>query len=137
MPQPIEQLKSTLKSAAYSLTTPRQVLFESLIGQAPLTMSQTIALCPNIDRASVYRTVSLFEQLGIIQKIQIGWKYKLELSDSFRSHHHHLSCIKCGRILDFKEDSQLETKIAEIAQDNSFRISSHQLEIQGYCTNCR
>lgn len=99
-------------------------------------MQQLVAACPGIDRASVYRVVSLFEQLGIVQRLQIGWKYKLELSDTFSHHHHHLTCLKCGRIIDFDEAPALEKDLYHIAKNNNFQIRGHQLEIQGLCRNC-
>src|ERR1700722_13846047 len=94
MIEPLEELKAALKSREYSLTAARQAVFSALLDKEPQTMQQLVAACPTIDRASVYRTVSLFEQLGVVQRLQIGWKYKLELSDRFHHHHHHLTCVK-------------------------------------------
>jgi len=35
---------------------------------------------------------------------QIGWKYKLELSNAFQHHHHHLTCLQCGGVTPLPED---------------------------------
>ena len=100
MIEPLEQLKKTLKERGQSLTRPRQLVFSALQGKEPQTMHQLVTACAvQIDRASVYRTVAVYERLGIIQRLQIGWKYKLELSDAFQRHHHHLTCLKCGRVI--------------------------------------
>lgn len=133
----LEQLKTTLKARDFSLTIPRKAVFLALQGSDPLTMHELVVACPTIDRSSVYRTVILFERLGIIQRLQIGWKYKLELSDSFQQHHHHLTCIVCGRVTGLAEDTALEQRLNHLATAYGFKMNGHQLEIQGLCNNCR
>ncbi len=131
------QLGYNLKEAGHSLTRSRQLVFDALIDQEPQTMQQLVtALAGQIDRASVYRTINLFEQIGIIQRLQIGWKYKLELSDSFHRHHHHMTCQSCGRIIAFKESAEFAKNLVEIVRANDFLMKGHQLEIQGLCSDC-
>lgn len=101
----------------------------------PLSMAELVAAVPTIDRASVYRAVELFEQLGVIQRIITGWKYKLELSDRFTDHHHHLTCTNCERIIKLNED-ELEQFIDKLAQRAHFVPTAHQIEIQGLCEDC-
>ncbi len=136
MTEPLQQLQQSLKGQG-SLTLPRQVVFSALLGHEPQTMAQLVAVCADqIDRASVYRTIALFERLGIVQRLQIGWKYKLELSDAFHHHHHHLTCLKCGRTTPLPEDKQLENRLQQLAQTQNFTMQGHQLEVQGLCQNC-
>ena len=137
----IERLEEVRRSLAgrASVTYQREVVFWALLDKEPMSMNQLIEICieQGIDRASVYRTVTLFEKLGIVQRLQIGWKYKLELSDSFQRHHHHLTCLKCGRMIPFDEDPALEKKLLQIARAEKFTMQGHQLEIQGLCQDCR
>lgn len=133
----LDQLQSTLKVRGLHQTQARERVFTALLDQEPQTMQQIVSGCPDIDRTSVYRTIKLFEQLGIVQKLQIGWKYKIELTDAFHSHHHHLSCMRCGKIISFEEGDKLEQLLKTIAQDHQFDMREHQLEIQGLCGNCR
>lgn len=138
MTEPLEQLKTTLKAHGQSLTGPRQVVFAALQDQEPQTMQQLVAACAvRVNRASVYRTVALFERLGIVQRLQIGWKYKLELSDSFHHHHHHLTCSNCGRVIPLPEDTVLEALLRALADSQHFAMRDHQLEIQGLCKTCQ
>lgn len=137
MPEPLGQLKNVLKQHRQSLTKARRTVFAALQGAEPQTMHHLVAACPAIDRASVYRAVALFEKLGIVQRLQIGWKYKLELSDTFSHHHHHLTCLKCGRVIPFGEDKELENKLSSIAGSQNFTMQGHQLEIQGICKACK
>jgi len=90
-----------------------------------------------LDRASVYRNVALFEQLGIVHRIYIGWKYKLELSDDFLAHHHHLSCLRCGKVIDIHDDTGVEEFIETVTKKIGFTPRRHQLEVDGVCGDCK
>lgn len=100
-------------------------------------MHQLVERCKSVDRASVYRCVALFERLGIIQRLQTGWKYKLELSSDFHEHHHHATCLGCGASIVLPEDAALEQRFHDMAQAHGFSVQRHQLELQGYCRSCR
>src|SRR5688572_29390322 len=132
----VERLKYILKSAGFSVTKARLGVFNALLGHEPLSMHDLVERAGNIDRASVYRAVELFEQLGVVQRLNIGWKYKLELTDKFAEHHHHLTCTHCGRTIAMNED-ELEQLIARLASAHDFTPSSHQIEIQVVCADCR
>lgn len=131
-----ETFKNLLKDGGYSVTGARLSVFEALLDHhEPLSMSELVATTTGVDRASVYRAVELFEQLRIIQRITTGWKYKLELSDRFMEHHHHLTCVKCERITKINED-ELEQFIDFVAKRAHFTPTAHQIEIQGLCDEC-
>lgn len=133
-----DTLAEVLKENGYSLTSPRKVVFEALRHHEPQTMHEIIAACADkIDRASVYRTLALFEQFGIVQRLQIGWKYKLELSDQFSHHHHHLSCMRCGATIAIHEDPALEKRIQALARAQGFQAVDHQFEVRGICEKCQ
>jgi len=91
-----------------SLTKPRQRVFNALQHHTSLTMPELTDACQDVDRASVYRTVTLFEKLGIVIRIPTGWKYRLELGEAFHEHHHHATCDRCGASIALPEDATLE-----------------------------
>jgi len=133
-----EKLASTLKSRGYSLTKPRQAFFSALQSGTPRTMHElSMDLSSVMDRASIYRTVELFEELGIVVRVQQGWKYRIELSDQFSPHHHHITCLNCGRVLSFDEPAGLDRLLNEIAIKCGFTNKYHSLEISGLCPECR
>lgn len=136
MLEPLAQFEQSLKAAGYSVTKPRRETFAALLAKSPLSLHELVRACPGIDRATIYRTIALFERLGIVQRLQIGWKYKLELGDAFQHHHHHFSCMKCGKVIDIAEDKLIENRIAALSREAHFRPSDHQLEIRGLCTSC-
>ncbi|HSW36967.1 MAG TPA: Fur family transcriptional regulator [Candidatus Saccharimonadales bacterium] len=130
--------EKSLKNHGYSLTQARKAVFEALVQKETQTMRELVELCQGkVDRASVYRTVALFEGLGIVQRLQIGWKYKLELTDKFSHHHHHLTCLNCGQTFPLPEDAELESRLHKLAKSKNFAAQDHQLEIRGLCQNCQ
>ncbi len=137
MAQISSSLDSHLKSYGFSVTKTRKQIFDSLQGHEPLTMTQIISANSMVDRASVYRAIELFEKIGIIQRLHIGWKYKIELTDMFNDHHHHISCIKCGRLDVLDESDHLEKLVSQIAIHKKYRPVSHQMEISGICLDCQ
>ncbi|HUD06693.1 MAG TPA: Fur family transcriptional regulator [Candidatus Saccharimonadales bacterium] len=125
-----------LRQARFSLTKPRLAVLNAMIGREPISMPELAKLTKDeLDRASLYRTIQLFEKLGVVQRLQTGWKYKLELSDKFSNHHHHLTCLGCGKVTPINE-TELEDFIERSAAANDFKTTSHQIEIQGYCSTC-
>lgn len=136
-PDIIDKFKQSLYSKGYRITTARLGLFEVFYGAAPLSMHEILEKTyGKIDRVSVYRNVELFESLTIIRRINIGWKYKLELSDAFIAHHHHLNCITCGKIIDIVDEKDLMNIINETTQRYNFTPVHHQFDVNGYCANC-
>jgi Fur family transcriptional regulator, ferric uptake regulator len=131
-----DSFKQLLKANGQSITKARLTVFEMLLGQEPLTMGELAKRAGQVDRASVYRAVDLFERLGIVQRLNTGWKYKLELTDKFAGHHHHLTCTQCGRTIAMNE-LELEALIAKLAAAHHFKPAAHQIEIQGLCNDCR
>lgn len=132
-----DMFTTVLREHGKSDTGQRKALFSFLLDQEPLSMHELVEKASRaMDRASVYRIVALFEEIGIVRRINIGWKYKIELSDTFSEHHHHLSCIKCKRIIPINEQA-LESFIQTIAKTYTFQPTEHQVEIQGCCDMCQ
>lgn len=132
-----ETLRSILKADGDSLTKPRKIVFDLMLNQAPQSMQVLVQRAKGkTDRATVYRTIELFERLGIVRRLNIGWKYKIELTDAFSGHHHHMYCTNCGRVFDLPDNPMLETMIDTVAAKSGFSPRGHQLEVYGICQNC-
>lgn len=130
-------LRKILESNHYKVTKARLIIFSLLQGNEPQTAAHLIASSKGkVNRVSIYRVMDLYEKLGIINRINIGWKYKVELSEVFLAHHHHLSCLECGKVIAVAEDNEIERFIEKVSRKNDFSITSHILELQGYCTKC-
>lgn len=132
-----KDLKALLKKNRASLTKPRKIVFDLLQNQGPQTTQVLIKRAEaQVDRATVYRTLELFERLGIVHRLNIGWKYKYELSDVFMEHHHHFYCSNCGKSYDLSANAMLETMVDSLAAKEGFSPRGHHLEIYGLCPAC-
>lgn len=130
-------LKKILTDNGYQFTKARQNTFKALINPTPQSMNDLILKSKGmVDRVSLYRNIEIFEKIGIVHRIYIGWKYKLELSDEFLGHHHHLNCLKCGNIIEIEDEKHMDEYINSLAKKYSFVPKSHQFEISGFCLNC-
>ncbi len=90
---------------------------------------------PKIGYTTVYRTLKLLTRFG--------WATQRKFDDgetryepaSEGTHHDHLICLECGKILEF-EDQTLEALQNGIAQRHHFKVSHHRLELYGRCEEC-
>lgn len=134
---PTDTLRAILKSKNASLTSPRMAVFEYLYKNGPASVRDVVSgVEAKADRASVYRTLELFEKTGVTHRINTGFKYKVELGEAFIAHHHHMHCLNCGQTTSLPANTLLETMIDSTAKQDGFSPRSHQLEIYGLCTNC-
>ena len=131
------RFKKLLQDTGHFVTMPRMRLFAVLQKKTALTLKELIKHSDRYDQATVYRNVDLFERLGIINRVQLGWHTKIELSDIFQHHHHHMTCVNCGEVSDLHEDSVIEHHIVKLAKENGFEAMDHQLEIRGLCRSCQ
>ena len=129
------EIKNVLKQNGFTATKTRIAILQAILAAQPATMQQLISSLPDVDRATVYRTVDLFVDLGIAKKVSTGFKYRVELGDSFQEHHHHLTCLRCGSVIDV-HTPEIEYAIEQTASNNGFRPIRHDVEIMGYCANC-
>lgn len=132
----LRQFKKLLRKNSNTITKPRLRLFAILQQHPSLTLKQLIRLLNKHDQVTVYRNIDLFEKLGIVNRLQLGWLTKIELSDIFHHHHHHFSCINCGRVIVLREDPVIEKHIAQATKRRGFKTMDHQLEIRGLCPKC-
>lgn len=139
-----QQILSRLSSQGYRLTGPRkQVLEEVLCRTEPFTSAElweTIQQhSPSLGRATVFRTLDLLTQLGIVQRLHSdansGRCHAYLACDE--SHHHHLICNACGRVADFQDDRALDTFLHGIEKRTAFRVEGHRLELTGLCPDCQ
>ena len=91
--------------------------------------SRVSKIDPKISIATVYRTVKLFEESGILTKHDFkGGKARYEAS--IESHHDHLIDIKTGKIIEFV-DEEIETLQKKVAEKYGYKLVDHKLELYG------
>jgi Fe2+ or Zn2+ uptake regulation protein len=133
----VQQFRKLLKSNGHFITKPRLRLFALLQKHNEMTIKQLITLLDRHDQATVYRNILVFEELGIINRLRLGWQSKLELSDLLHEHHHHATCNDCGKTISLPEDPALEKHIYNLSTGTGFSIATHTLEIRGLCASCQ
>ncbi len=85
--------------------------------------------------ATIYRTLELLSQAGLVRKLLFHERACYEASLG-RPHHEHLICTRCGQVLEFS-DGALEQRLAEIVEAHQFRPQSHQVIVSGLCSSCQ
>lgn len=92
---------------------------------------------PGIGIATVYRTVKLLVEGGILMEHTFGEKKGwFEIVDLKLQPHDHLICTSCGAIIEFNS-REFETIKNQVATAHRFNILSHKLEIYGLCSHCQ
>jgi Fur family transcriptional regulator, ferric uptake regulator len=89
-----------------------------------------------ISKATVYRTIALLVEAGLLDEHDFERGHKLYERASPRAHHDHLICLACGRIVEF-HDEQIERIQEQVARTHEFEMVSHTHQIFGVCPRCR
>ncbi|MGG7644149.1 Fur family transcriptional regulator [Rhodovulum sp. YNF3179] len=84
---------------------------------------------PKISLATVYRTVKLFEEAGILEKVEFG-DGRARYEDAEREHHDHLIDMTTGEVIEFV-DPEIEELQEKIAERLGYRLKGHKLELYG------
>lgn len=86
-------------------------------------------LDPRISLATVYRTVKLFEEAGILERLEFG-DGRARYEDADRDHHDHLIDVATGEVIEFV-DPEIEALQDRIAARLGYRLIGHRLELLG------
>ncbi|MBV7392756.1 Fur family transcriptional regulator [Mameliella sediminis] len=84
---------------------------------------------PNISIATVYRTVKLFEEAGILERVDFG-DGRARYEDAEREHHDHLIDLNSGEVIEFV-DPEIEALQEKIAEKLGYRLKGHRMELYG------
>ena len=88
---------------------------------------------PKISQATVYRTMKFLMDCGLAEARHFEDGYtRYEPSDTGDTHHDHLICTRCGKIIEFVDD-RIETLQTEVAALYGFHVTSHKMELYGEC----
>jgi Fur family transcriptional regulator, ferric uptake regulator len=91
--------------------------------------ARSAAIDPGISIATVYRTVRLFEEAGILDRHDFGdGRSRYEAAPE--AHHDHLIDVETGKVIEFV-DPELESLQKQIAEKLGFRLVDHRMELYG------
>jgi Fur family ferric uptake transcriptional regulator len=128
---------TALRRAGYRSGGARRQVIELLGGEeCALTALDIDRRLDSVGRASVYRALEQLEQLGLVQRLEVGGEAAgYERRDPGWDHHHHLVCERCGAIVPFA-DEELERAIDAVSDASAFRVLSHEVVLRGSCGAC-
>ena len=141
-----DYLVRILDEKGYKTTTQRSMVYDILTDNKNqhLSTEEVYALVknknPKMGIATIYRTLQLFEEIGLVYKHNFDdgcSRYEILSPNSNEVHqHHHLLCKKCGKIIEVKED--LMNSLEEIIEKQyNFEILNHVVKFTGICSECR
>ena len=84
---------------------------------------------PRISLSTVYRTLKLFEEKGILERHDFG-KGRGRYEEASREHHDHLIDVDTGRVIEFRNED-IEALQEKIARELGFKLVGHKLELHG------
>jgi len=90
---------------------------------------------PSISLSTVYRSLQLFKESELIEEHQFDGTRRY-YENAPRSKHHHLVCLGCGRIFEFKCPSTERLK-RRISRQEGFKVTDAEVRLVGYCPECQ
>ena len=133
-------MSSRLSELGYRLTPQRLMIVQAVEAadnhiSAEEIYLQVRARYPHMNISTVYRTLELLSELGLVTETDMG-DGRVRYHSMGKGHHHHLVCQKCGAIIDV-EESVLNPLWAEIQQKYDFKVNMKHVDLFGLCARCR
>lgn len=134
----LQELRSRFSQAGIRMTPQRIEIYRLIRDSADHPSAEEVFIrikekMPTVSLDTVYRTLSMFEQMGLVRRVHL-------LSDHARfdpdtSQHHHFVCVRCKRILDFKwpEMDQKRPPAEALGLGKTLFV---QAEVRGVCSRC-
>lgn len=123
----------------HPLTTQRRLLLELLRDaqghiDAKALYRRASAKDESISPATVYRTLNLFKELGLVDEMRLGkvrCYYEIKQSQG----HQHLVCQGCGKVIEF-QNPHFKKLINAVQREHGFNVKKAELYLEGYCPGC-
>jgi Fur family ferric uptake transcriptional regulator len=132
--------KSILRDRKVRRSHPRIQIYQELSdARTPLSPQELYRSLlkkeKKVGLTSIYRSLDLFESMGMVFKIDNGSSVKYKLCE-LEDHHHHIVCKACGNVveLNFCDISDWSRKVSELT---GYQVIDHQLNFYGLCEACK
>lgn len=127
-----------LRGMGYRLTPQRRLIMDIILdAPTPLTAQgvfQSVqAHSDRVDQATVYRTLELFQKIGLIYASQKESQTVYERAAHVP--HHHLVCRKCGKI-EHLSDHHFQHLVDHLWEEHRFQVEINHLTLTGLCEHC-
>jgi len=130
-----------LRGRSLKLTGERMAILEAIFQNsshfdAEMLHAELKAKGGDISRATVYRTLDLLVQCGLVRKNSLGSSHANYEASRGNEHHDHLICLGCNQVVEFYRP-ELEALQAAICSEQGFKLLHHSLQIFGLCSECQ
>jgi Fe2+ or Zn2+ uptake regulation protein len=130
-----------IADAGCRITVPRRavmrVLLESEVPLSPQEIcEQGSAIHPRLGLVTVYRTVTLLQDLGLVRRVHRSNGCHGYVA-TLPGHRHHIVCRECGRTAEFLGSEDLDTLIMQVEQVTDYHVDDHLLQLFGLCPGCK
>lgn len=112
-----------------ALTEPKHFSAEKLLGDLRREDEST-------SKATVYRTLALLTEAGLLDAVDFERGYRLYERALGHSHHDHLICTECDKVVEF-HDEKIEEAQGHVAVAHDFEVLWHTHKLYGRCADCR
>jgi Fur family ferric uptake transcriptional regulator len=120
-----------MRARGYKATVQRLAVLRALATEQHQSMGELRRRCPQVGVVTIYRTLDLLSELGIVRRMDLGDGPRYELAED---HHHHLICESCGDISEFEECPLDSERMSLVSSE--FKVRSHSVEVYGQCAAC-
>lgn len=135
----VKELVNAFRQAGLRITPQRRVIFKLLVDRSDHPTAEdvyedAVLMMPDISRATVYNTLGQLVELGQVDKIDSVVEAAARYDTNVKTHHH-LYCVRCGRIVDVYAD----LAGLDLAPDQraGYKILKHRVTFYGYCPECQ
>ena len=134
---PWATLRRLLAARGDRLTPQRMAIYDAVVGRTTHPSVETVfgevqQRFPGLSRATVYSTLSLFSDLGLIQEVS----GPVRRYDGQTRRHFNLVCERCGNVVDVF-DGRLDTVERTVAREARFEVKKTLFELHGVCSRCQ
>ncbi len=132
-----ERASRRFNEAGFRTGAARRQVIELLDGEhCALTALEIDRRLPRVGRATVYRTLEQLEELELVHRVDVGGESAAYERNDPTGHHHHMVCVRCGRLAPF-EDQALERAIHAVGERAEFEVTAHDVLLRGVCPRCQ
>lgn len=128
-----------LKESGYKMTPQRVAVIDAIARSqehlTPVALYRKVRqVQPDIGLVTVYRTLNILTQLGLVCEMRAGETRSYVGSPP--QHHGHLICSRCGKVVNFTQCNVAEVE-QRLAHETGFAIEEHHLDFFGHCRECQ
>lgn len=136
----VDRAKDTLRRSRRRMTAQRELILNTLSRSRVHLDAETIweraqQLDPSVNLATVYRTLSVLKDMGLVDQRYFAHEHRRELYEPMgKPEHHHFTCVRCGKVIEFKTDKV--QALREELRDMGLAPQRACVCIEGHCRAC-